>query len=119
MTNQLLFVLLTALLLLGLFLLFVVKSGLQLQYLKLRKGQQPGSKWDYLKFNFSDKKARQLRLEAFLLFPMLYPIVLDEQKKELNELKKKIKKIHIGIYGFLILLIVLGIYSEKIIPSAD
>lgn len=94
-----------------------MKSGLQLQYLKLQDRKQAGSIWDFLKFNLSDKKERQLRIQAFLLFPMLYPVVADDKKEELNAIKRRIKRIHIGIYFMLIILIVLAIYSEKVFPA--
>ncbi len=56
-------------------------------------------------------------MQAFLLFPMLYPVVLDDDKEELNAIKKRIKRIHIGIYFLLILLVVFGIFSEKVFPA--
>ncbi len=94
-----------------------MKSGLQLQYLNLKNRKPAGSVWDFLKFSFSDKKARQLRVQAFLLFPMLYTVLLDDDKEELNTIKKKVKRIHIGVYLMLIILIVLAIYSEKVFPE--
>ncbi len=94
-----------------------MKSGLQLQYLNLKNRKPAGSVWDFLKFSFSDKKARQLRVQAFLLFPMLYTVLLDDDKEELNAIKKKVKRIHIGVYLMLIILIVLAIYSEKVFPA--
>lgn len=118
MTAQVVFIIITAILLLAIFLLFLVKSGLQLQYLQLKNRKNPGSVWDFLKFKFSDKQARQLRVQAFLLFPMLYPIELDEPSEELNDLKRRVKRIHIAIYGCLILLVILGIYSEKVFPAS-
>lgn len=117
MTGQIIFLVLAALLLLAILLLFSIKSGLQLQYLRIKDRKKPGSVWDFLKFSFSDEKARQLRVKAFLLFPMLYPVALDENKEELNDIKRRVKRIHIGIYFLLILLIVLGIYSEKVFPA--
>lgn len=118
MTAQIVFIILTAILLLAIVLLFVVKSGLQLQYLRLKNRKKPGSVWDFIKFKFSDKEARKLRVQAFLLFPMLYPMELDEPTQELNELKRKVKRIHIAVYGCIILLVILGIYSEKVFPAA-
>ncbi len=117
MTGQIIFITLTVLLLLGILVLFLIKSGLQLQYLRLKNHRKPGSVWDFLKFSFSDEKARQQRVKAFLLFPMLYPIALDEQREELNKIKIRIKRIHMGIYALLIVLIVLAIYSEKVFPA--
>lgn len=72
---------------------------------------------DFFRFDISDKKARSLRWEAFLLFPMLYAVVYDDKRQELNEIKRKVKLVHVGIYLSLIALVVLGIYSEKVFPG--
>jgi hypothetical protein len=117
MASQIIFISLTVLLLLGVLLLFVVKSGLQLQYLNIKNRKKPGAVWDIIKFSFSDKKARQQRIDAFLLFPMLYPVVLDDSNAQMLSIKKRVKKIHIGIYFSLILLVVLAVYSEKVFPA--
>lgn len=114
---QFIFVSILVLLMLFILLLFVMKAGYQLQYLRIKAGQKPGSIWDFLKFRLSDEKQRKLRLQAFLLFPMLYPLALDEQKEELNHIKLSVKRIHITIYFLLIVLIILGIYSEKVFPA--
>lgn len=52
------------------------------------------------------------------MFPMLYPVVLDDKKEELNAIKRRVKRIHFGIYFMLIILIVLAIYSEKVFPAS-
>lgn len=85
-----------------------------MQYLqsKAKKKVEPLS--SFLFFDWSDGNKRSLRWEAFLLFPMLYPIVLDDEKEELLTLKQKIKRSHVGIYFGLIVFIVLSIYSEKV-----
>lgn len=98
-------------------LLLIIKSGFQLQYLRLKSQKKEGKVWDILKFNGTEAPHKKLRLEAFLLFPMFYPIILDEQKKELNAIKRRVKRIHIGIYVILIALIILAIYSEKLFPA--
>jgi len=97
--------------------LFVRKSGLQLQYLHLQKKVKTGKIIDFLFFNLQDAQARAIRWEAFLLFPMLYPVILDEGESELNDLKSKVKRTHIGIYMSLILFIILAVYSERVFPS--
>lgn len=101
----------------GMLALFVRKSGLQLQYLQLKNQAQVGKIKDFLFFNLQDAEARAIRLQAFLLFPMLYPVILDEERKELNEIKSKVKRTHIAIYLSLILFIILAVYSEKVFPS--
>ncbi len=114
---QIAFIILTTAVMLLILLLLLIKSGYQLQYLRLTKKQKPGSVWDFVKFKFSDVKARKQRVEAFLLFPMFYAIILDDKQQDRLELKRRVKYIHIAIYGMFIVLIVMGIFSEKIFPS--
>lgn len=97
---------------LALLLLFLRKSGLQMQYLRRQAGQQEGELKDFLFFDWQDAEERALRWKAFLLFPMLYPISLDDEQAALNELKASIKRTHIGIYFCLIIFIVLGILTD-------
>jgi hypothetical protein len=97
--------------------LFVRKSGLQLQYLRAQKKQSLGKITDFILFNWQDADQRGMRLKAFLLFPMLYPVLIDEEKEELNIIKEKVKRSHIAIYLSLILFIILAVYSEKVFPS--
>lgn len=117
MLFQIIFVLLVLALLLLILLLFTIKAGFQLQYLRLKAKKKEGTVWDILKFKGKEAPDKKLRLEAFLLFPMFYPIILDEQKEELNAIKRRIKRIHIGVYVILIALIILAVYSEKIFPA--
>jgi len=117
MLFQIIFVITVLALLLLILLLFTIKAGFQLQYLRLKARKKEGSVWDVLKFTSGTPVEKKLRWEAFLLFPLLFPIVLDENKKELNDIKRRIKRIHIGIYVTLIALIILAIYSEKIFPA--
>lgn len=110
---QILFIFSTVLVLLMIVGLFLRKADLQLHYLR----EQSGKKWqrgDFLRFSWQDSKARQERWQAFTLFPMLIPITLDDQKESLLTIKKKIKRVHIWIYLVMVLLVVMGIYSEKI-----
>ena len=111
--SQILFIISTLLVLLMIVGLFLRKADLQLNYLRT----QSGKKWhkgDFWKFSWQDNAARKERWEAFTLFPMLVPITLDDEKESLLIIKKKIKRVHIWIYLVMVLLVVLGIYSEKI-----
>lgn len=85
-----------------------------MQYLRVQKKRKAGKVWDYLRFSWSNEKERVERWRAFLMFPMLYAIPLDDEKEELIRIKREIKRIHILIYLVLIVLIILGIYSEKV-----
>ncbi len=113
---KIIFTALVVLLLLLAVCLFVFKAGLQLQYLQLKAKKKTGTVLDFLQFDLKDATSRKLRGQAFLLFPMLYPIELNEKDERLNQIKRKVKKIHIGIYLLLIALIIFGIFSEKVFP---
>jgi hypothetical protein len=97
--------------------LFVRKSGLQLQYLRIEKRKAPGKITDFVSFNWQDADQRVMRMKAFLLFPMLYPVLIDEEEEDLNAIKGKVKRTHVAIYLSLILFIILAVYSEKVFPS--
>lgn len=99
-------------------LLFYRKMALQMQYLQIKARKKPTALKSFLFFDWKDSKERKLRQEAFLLFPMLYAITVDEdEKEELKEIKIKVKRSHVGIYFCLILFISLGVLSEKVLPS--
>lgn len=97
--------------------LFVVKAGLQLQHLKIEKKKKPGSIMDFVQFDYGNEAERKLRWQAFLLFPLMYGVDLDSGVEELNDIRRKIKRIHIGIYIILIVLIIMSVYSEKVYPE--
>lgn len=103
------------LLLLLIFGLFARKSGLQLQYLRVRRGQHQGKISDYWKFGWRNSQMRLLRWEAFLLFPMLYGVSMEEDNERLLQIKREIKRTHILIYLSVIVLILLGVFSERIL----
>lgn len=89
-----------------------------MQYLEIQSGKKPSPLKDFLFFDFKDEKARGLRSEAFLLFPMLFALQIEEDEKEaLKDIKYKIKRTHVGIYFCLIIFITLGILSERILPA--
>ncbi len=114
MLLQFVFIFLAVVIMLAILVLFVVKAGMQLQYLRIKQKKKKGNISDFIQFDYTDSKERALRWEAFLLFPLMYAIVLDEDHEELNALKQAVKRIHIAIYILLIVLIIMGIYSEKV-----
>lgn len=111
---KIIFVTITLLLFAAVLFLFLRKAGLQLQYLRLKKGKKPGKVSDYLSFKWSNAKEKSERWEAFLLFPMLYAVQIEDKNERLLGITKEIKRIHILIYLVLIAIIILGIYSEKV-----
>lgn len=119
MFTQFLYVFSVVIIMLAILGIFLYKAGLQLQYLRIQRKVAKGSASDIIQFDYSDKKERKERLEAFLLFPLMYGIVFEEnEKEELMAIKKRVKKIHITIYSLLIVVIVLAVYSEKVFPAA-
>jgi hypothetical protein len=110
---QILFIIFTFIILLAILWIFLKKADLQLQYLRLSRGVK-ASPGEFLKFKWQDTKSRNERWEAFLLFPMLIPLELGQESTELTKIKRGIKRIHIGIYLMLILLIIMGISSERV-----
>lgn len=116
---QFAYVFVVVIILLSMLGLFIFKAGLQLRYLRLSAKKKPGSISDIVQFDYSDAKERKERGQAFLLFPLMYPIEIEEdEKEELRALKHKVKRIHIIIYSLLIALIIIGVYSEKVFPQA-
>lgn len=116
---QFVYVFSVVILLLAILGIFLYKAGLQLQYLRIQNKKDKGSASDIIQFDYSDKKERKERWEAFLLFPLMYTMIFEEnEKKELTAIKRRIKKIHITIYSFLIVVVVLAVYSEKVFPAA-
>lgn len=111
------FILFSALLVLAILLLFLRKAGLQLQYLRLKKGKKAGKVAEFLFFDWQDASARALRWEAFLMFPMLYAVLLDDEEETLLKIKREVKRTHILIYLAVIVFIVLGVYAERIFPA--
>lgn len=97
--------------------LYGKKAALQMQYLRIVQNQKPGKLLDFVQFKFNDRKARAERWKAFLLFPLMFAIELNETKPALLEIKKRIKRIHISIYALLVVLIILSIYSEKVFTN--
>jgi len=95
--------------------LFFFKAGVQLQYLRVRN-RKPAGLWTDV-FLFTDKVDREERNAAFMLFPLLFPIELDEKKEELNQIKRKIKKIHIGLYLCIMIIFSLGAYTSVTYPQ--
>lgn len=94
--------------------LLFLKAGLQLQAYRLERGLPKGEVLDFLNFDLSDPAERKQRWEAFMLFPLLYPVVPeDSDSEELRLIKRRVKSIHIAMYSLLILLVLVAFYSSK------
>lgn len=92
----------------------LIKAGLQLQLQQILKKKKAGEVLDFLQFDWSNKKLRAERWEAFLLYPLFYSVPIEPtDKEEVVRLKKGIKRIHIAIFSLLIVLILIGVYTSK------
>ncbi|MDX5326417.1 MAG: hypothetical protein LPK80_09160 [Bacteroidota bacterium] len=96
-------------------LLFIWKVGKQFQFLVL-KNEGRHCQWTEV-FRFSDSERNPLRQQAFMLFPLMFPVILDEDNDALNKIKGRVKQIHISIYFVLIILLLTSIYASKAYPE--
>ncbi len=95
--------------------LFFYKAGVQMQYLKIKNRKKPGLWTDV--FQFTDKKDKEERNASFMLFPLLFPVVLDEKSEKLNKIKAKVKRIHIFMYLCIMMIFGLGAYTSVYYPE--
>ena len=96
---------------------YALKIAYQYQYLRLQAGLKKTDLFEALSFSLSDVKSKKLRNQAIMLYPMFFPIILDEKKEILNDLKRSIKKLHIIIYILLMVVILVGVYASKVYPN--
>ena len=97
---------------------YLLKAGRQLQYLRVKKKQKPGFVRDFWKFDFKNTQERSLRLQALLLYPLLFPVVIeDSDKQEVKDIKLKIKDLNIVLYFLIIFIILIGVYASKTYPE--
>ena len=96
---------------------YALKIAHQYQYLRLQAGLKKTDFFEALSLSLKDEKSKKLRNRAIMLFPMFFPIVLDEKKETLNDIKRSIKKLHIIIYILLMVIILVGVYASKIYPN--
>lgn len=101
----------------GILVLYAVKVAYHFVFLRLRAKKKPGKASDFFSRNFINKEDAHYWKNAFLLFPLLYAIVLDEPTEALNDIKRKIKRLHIAIYAFLIVALLTVVYAAKAFPE--
>lgn len=88
------------------------KWALHFQYLRVKNKKNPGHWVDYYKRTFNHKNDKRWWNESILLFPLLYPVILTDNRKE-DFWLSKIKRINIVLYLLLIILLLTGIYFAK------
>lgn len=103
---------------LALLVMYIIKVGTHLQLINIERGKDRGRVIDLFFFRFSDEEERAKRGQALLRYPLLFPIVFEEDETdEVTEIKRKIKKLNIGLYFVLIALILLVTYTAKAFPE--
>ncbi|KAB2814884.1 hypothetical protein [Phaeocystidibacter luteus] len=102
----------------GLLAIYVVKVGIQLQLIRRENKKPEGRIIDLFLFDTSNQAERKMRWEALLRYPLLFPIVIEEDEKpEILALKRKIKRANIGLYLLLIGMLLLVTYTAKAFPE--
>jgi hypothetical protein len=101
----------------ALFALYAIKIAQHFRFLRLKDGKKPGTIGDFFTRNFKDKKDAERWKQSFLMFPLLFAIVLDEPREELNVLKAQIKKLNVSIYAVLALAMLVVVYASKAFPQ--
>lgn len=98
--------------------IYIVKAGIQLQLIQAQAKKDEGRVIDILFFDFTDAEARKTRLKALLMYPLLFPIEMEENEKpNILEIKQRIKRVNIALYFVLMLLLLLVIYISKAYPN--
>lgn len=101
----------------GILALYAIKVSYHFVYLRLKAKKKPGATSDFFSRNFINKDDAKYWKESLMLFPLLYAILLDEPTEDLNEIKRKIKRIHIGIYILLMVALFTVVYAAKVFPE--
>lgn len=103
---------------LALLTLYFIKVGLQLMLIRNESNQSEGRVLDFISFDFGNADERKLRMQAFLRYPLMFPVDIDDADSErIRVLKRQIKNVNIAIYGVLMLMILLVVYAGKAYPE--
>ena len=117
MIAQLIIIFLFIISLAAIFILYAYKLALHFMYLRVQDKKKPGSVSDFFYRDFKDKKDGARWKEAWMLFPLLFPIALDDEKQELNEIKARIKRLNVAIYSALIVALIVIFYAAQFFPE--
>lgn len=98
-------------------LVYAAKLAHHFRYLRAKDKKKPGSTLDFYYRNFVDKKDKERWKKAWMLFPLMFAIVLDDEHEELNTIKSQIKRLNMIIYVVLIVALLVGVYAAKAFPE--
>jgi len=101
----------------AIFILYAFKLAMHFMYLRVKDKKKAGSTSDFFYRDFKDKKDAARWKDAWMLFPLLFPIALDDEKEELNAIKSRIKRMNIAIYSVLMLALVVVFYAAQFFPE--
>lgn len=101
----------------GMIAFYILKVGYQLQLVRMKKKKPKGEILDIFK-NWKNPSDRELRMQALMMYPLLYPVEIEENEKtESVAIKKIIKRLNITLYAILIVLLLVVVYAGKKYPE--
>jgi hypothetical protein len=117
MVAQIIVIFLFIISLAAIFILYAYKLALHFMYLRVKNKKKPGSTSDFFYRDFKDKKDSERWKEAWMLFPLLFPIALDDEIEELNAIKSRVKRLNVAIYSVLIVALIVVFYAAQFFPE--
>jgi len=97
--------------------LYAYKLAFHFMYTRLKDRKKAGSTADFFYRNFNDTKDSDRWKQAWMLFPLLFPVVFDDERLDLNDVKYKIKKLNMAIYAGLSLALIVVFYAAQAFPE--
>ena len=103
----------------ALIVLYALKLALHFQFLRVRDRKDPGAVSDFFYRHFVHKKDDARWKEAWMLYPLMFPVTIDEEedKAPVIAMKKKIKRMNVNIYSALIIAMLVVVYAAKAFPE--
>lgn len=97
--------------------LYALKIAYQYQYLRLENKLKRTDLFEAWSLSLKSERDKKLRNQAVMLFPMFFPIDLDDTNESMLEIKRILKKLHIYIYIALMAVMLIGVYTSKAFPN--
>ncbi len=97
--------------------LYALKIAYQYQYLRLKNRLKRTDLFEAWSLSLKLDRDKKLRNQAIMLFPMFFPIDLDDTNEAMLDIKRTLKKLHIYIYIALMAIMLIGVYTSKAYPN--
>lgn len=98
--------------------LYAYKLALHFQFLRLRDKRQVGELSDFFYRHFINKKDAERWKQAWMLYPLMFPVIMEEDdKQEVVQMKQRIKRMNVKIYMVLIVAMLVVVYAAKAFPE--